>query len=160
MKPSPLHSGHAPSGLLNENILGSSSSMLTPCSGHARLVLKVFSSGPSPLSTITCTSPSPWAIASSHASASLLWTPSLTFILSTTISIVCLNVFSELYLVLISQDPDLTVDPALCVNPSLRILSSIFSCVSFLLSYHRRQDHCQFRSLAFQFHQEYRLSDL
>ena len=33
--PIPVHSGHAPNGLLNENILGDNSSKLTPQSGHA-----------------------------------------------------------------------------------------------------------------------------
>ena len=33
--PRPVHFGHAPAGLLNENMRGESSSMLTPCSGQA-----------------------------------------------------------------------------------------------------------------------------
>ena len=130
-KPSPLHSGQAPRGLLNENILGSSSSMLTPCSGHARLVLKVFSVSillPSSalVTTMTCIRPSPWVTASSQASASLLRAPSLTFILSITISMVCLNVFSSF----ISSSPSSFISPSTLtlVNPSRCILSSIFSC--------------------------------
>ena len=35
LKPRPEHSGHAPNGLLKENILGVSSSMLMPQSGQA-----------------------------------------------------------------------------------------------------------------------------
>ena len=35
MVPRPVHSGQAPKGLLKENILGVSSSMLTPQSGQA-----------------------------------------------------------------------------------------------------------------------------
>ena len=33
--PRPVHFGHAPAGLLNENMRGESSSMLMPCSGQA-----------------------------------------------------------------------------------------------------------------------------
>ena len=127
MKPRPLHSGQAPSGLLKENILGSSSSMLTPCSGHASDVLKVRSvCTPSGSMISTSTSPSPLAMASSQASESLLCTPSLTLILSTTISMVCLYVFSSF----ISSSSRILISPSTraLVKPSLRILSRTFSC--------------------------------
>ena len=62
-EPSPEHSGHAPNGLLNENILGESSSTLMPQSGHESFCEKRTSDfsyvlSPSSPSTGTCISQS------------------------------------------------------------------------------------------------------
>ena len=51
VNPSPLQVGQAPKGLLKENILGSSSSILMPCSGQASLVLNVLISSPARMFT-------------------------------------------------------------------------------------------------------------
>jgi len=65
--PSPLHSSHAPKGLLNENIRGWSSSKVTPQTGHAMVAENRVSS---PASSMTINSPPDLARAASHASAS------------------------------------------------------------------------------------------
>ena len=91
--PSPKHSGQAPKGLLNEKLLGSTSSMLILQSGHAKLSEKFIISPPI---TSTIKSPSESAMTFSMESVSLRSTPSFTAILSTMISILCLIFFSSL----------------------------------------------------------------
>jgi len=126
VNPRPLQVGHAPKGLLKENILGSSSSMLTPCSGHASLVEKTCSFSKSLSLKWTVTRPSPSFMASSTASEMRLSCPGLMIILSTTISMVCLNFLSSL----ISSSFTEYISPSILtlVKPSLMMRSRIFSC--------------------------------
>ena len=115
---------------------GSSSATLTPCSGQPSFVLKIISSGfvGLPCSSFFCTETqirlSLSCMASSTASARRLSVPDFTTIRSTTISIVCLNVFSNL----ISSSFNSRICPSTRtrVKPSFRIRSSIFSCSPFL----------------------------
>ena len=68
LNPSPLHSSHAPNGLLKENIRGWSSSNAIPQIGQAMSAEQVSSL---PSSSTTMTSPSDFARAFSIASTSL-----------------------------------------------------------------------------------------
>ncbi len=90
--PSPAHTGHAPNGLLNEKLLGSISSMLTPQSGQAKFLLKFICSPPC---TSTVKSPSESCSAVSMESASRDESPLLTMSLSTTISMSCFTFLSS-----------------------------------------------------------------
>jgi len=93
--PIPSHSSHAPYGLLNENSLGSISSIVNPLSGHANLDEKIFFSiflyalGIVSFSYSTNNNPLDTLKADSTPSANLF--PKLLFIiiLSTTIDISC-----------------------------------------------------------------------
>ena len=90
--PSPVHFGHAPKGLLNENIRGDKSSMLTPCSGQAYFCEKVTSSPPEKLTT---TSPPASFDAVSMLSARRDIISGLITRRSTTTSMLCFLFFSK-----------------------------------------------------------------
>ncbi|MNI24817.1 hypothetical protein D3C73_784480 [compost metagenome] len=90
--PRPSHSGHAPKGLLKENIRGASSSILKPHTGQAKFELNSSSSWPM-ISTRICPPDSFKAV--SMESVSRVCTSSLMTIRSTTTSIVCFLFFSS-----------------------------------------------------------------
>ena len=130
VNPIPLQTGHAPNGLLNEKVLGSSSSIPIPWSGQASFVENILSLLSSPVPSCASTRPSPSLMASSTASEILPCCPSLITILSMTISILCLLFFSSLIsssLIWYSSPSILTL-----VKPSRLILSMSFSCWPFL----------------------------
>ena len=90
--PSPVQVGHAPNGLLKENIVGVSSGMLIPCSSQAKLCENCSSSPPI---TSTVIVPPETAAAVSMLSARRERIPSFTTSLSTTISMLCFLFFSS-----------------------------------------------------------------
>ncbi|KIR01176.1 hypothetical protein P261_02874 [Lachnospiraceae bacterium TWA4] len=92
LNPRPAQTGHAPNGLLNEKLLGSTSSILTPQSGHEKLWLKVKGSPPI---TSTIINPSARFNAFSTESVKRLSIPSLTTNRSMTISMLCLIFLSR-----------------------------------------------------------------
>ena len=91
--PSPVQVGHAPKGLLNENIRGDNSSIQAPCSGHAKFCEN---SNSSPPITSTMTFPPVRVDDISIASARRLRISSFITSLSTTISMLCFIFFSSL----------------------------------------------------------------
>ena len=96
MIPIPSHSSHAPYGLLNENSLGSISSIVNPLSGHANLDEKIFFSiflyALGIVSFSYSTKSNPFDIFSAVSTLSASRFPILEFktILSTNIEISCL----------------------------------------------------------------------
>ena len=94
--PIPSHSSHAPKGLLNENNLGSISSIVNPLSGHANLVEKIiFSNFLNFLGNVSSSysmkiKPFAKLTAVSILSANLLPNEEFIIILSTKIEISCL----------------------------------------------------------------------
>ena len=132
VNPRPVHVSQDPYGALNENILGSISSIPTPCSGQASWVLKVSSASFAlPSSSLdwnrTLVAPSPSRTASSTASAIRLLFSGLSTILSITISIVC---FRFLFRLNSSCSSTLTISPSslILINPSLLIREITFLC--------------------------------
>ena len=95
--PIPSHSSHAPYGLLNENNLGSISSIVKPLSGHANFVEKISFSvflnflGNVSFSYSTKIKPFAKLTAVSTLSASLLPKEEFITILSTNTEISCFN---------------------------------------------------------------------
>ena len=107
--PSPLHSGQAPQGALNENILGSRVGREKSHSGQAYVSLSSFLSPPT---TSMITFPLPSLVAVSILSYSLLLISGLITNLSTTTSFVCFLFLSKV----MSSDKS-------CSSPSIRTLT-------------------------------------
>ena len=100
--PIPEHCGQAPMGLLNENILGSSSGKLMPCSSQAYFCENSISSPsvPSRLTVRIFTLPSEALSALSTESERRERISALKASLSTTISIECLRFLSNALLII------------------------------------------------------------
>ncbi|MNO74984.1 hypothetical protein D3C76_660070 [compost metagenome] len=124
--PRPSHSGQAPKGLLNENILGDNSSILKPQMGQAKLELKRSSSCP-----IISTKSWPPDIFSavSIESANLLRTSSFTTIRSTITSIECFLFFSSS---MFSDRSRCSPSTRTRTNPCLEISAKRLLCSPFL----------------------------
>ena len=117
--PNPLQLGQHPKGELNENNLGSSLGIVKPHSLQALCSLKSLSSLP----ITTKTKPFAQLLASSTASKTRLLISSLMTILSITISILCLLVFSRSLTSSINN-----------VSLSIRTLAKPFSLILLIVS--------------------------
>ena len=123
--PSPVHFGHAPNGLLNENILGDRSSILTPWSGQAYFCENTTSSSPK----FTMIRPPPSFEAVSMLSARREVISGLITRRSTITSILCFLFFSKG----IFSDRSYTIPSARTrTKPDFEAFSSTFTYSPFL----------------------------
>ncbi len=126
--PSPLHSGHAPCGLLNENIWGVNSGMLIPHWVHAAFWLKKIS--PEPITSRTACPPERLRVSSMESVRRRLISL-LTMRRSTTTLIWCFLFLSKT----ISSSRSLICPSILTlVNPSFRSRWRSWVCAPFLPS--------------------------